>query len=460
MSKMNDFHVTAPALEPKAAPGTPAVATTVDEGTTPGLDSLLPSPTSRRRKARVLAIAAVAILLVAAAFAIALLGDRHVVDQPHFVTEPVTRGDLAVAVSADGTLQPTRSVNIGSELSGTIAEVRVDINDRVKKGQVLAVLDTAKLQDQIARSRAALASAEAKVAQSLATVTEARANLGRMQEVQRLSGGKVPSKAELDTAQAVLARATADEAAARATVADARAALSSDATSLAKASIRSPIDGVVLTRSVDPGNAVAASLQAVTLFTLAEDLSRMKLQVNVDEADVGKVRDGQAATFTVAAWANRRYPAQVTRVGYGATTKENVVTYTAEMRVDNADLSLRPGMTATATVDAAKRSSVLLVPNAALRFTPTATAAAPQRSSAGPPASFVSQLMPRPPTSGTPQKATTTASGRQVWVLRAGAPVAVAVVPGLSDGRRTEVENAQLREGDLVITDQGAAAAK
>ncbi|OYU73128.1 MAG: efflux transporter periplasmic adaptor subunit, partial [Burkholderiales bacterium PBB5] len=205
---------------------------------------------------------------------------------PRFVTQPVVQGDLALTVSANGTLQPTRSVSVGSELSGTVAQVLVDINDRVKRGQVLVQLDTAKLRDQIARSRATLASAQASVAQAQATVTEARAGLARLQEVHRLSGGQVPAATELDTARATLAKAEAAEGVARAGVADATAALHSDETNLDKAAIRSPIDGVVLTRAVDPGNAVAASLQAVTLFTLAEDLTQMTLKVNVDEADV------------------------------------------------------------------------------------------------------------------------------------------------------------------------------
>jgi HlyD family secretion protein len=398
---------------------------------------------------------AVAALVLVVIVGFAWWQSQRRTDAPRYETEPVTRGDLTVSVTANGTLQPTRSVSIGSELSGTVARVLVDINDRVKKGQVLAELDTAKLRDQIARSRASLASSEAKVVQAGATVKEARGNLARMQEVQRLSGGKVPSQAELETAQATLDRALADESAARALVADARAALSSDETNLRKASIRSPIDGVVLTRAVDPGNAVAASLQAVTLFTLAEDLTKMKLQVNVDEADVGQVREGQGATFTVSAYPNRKYPAKIVRVGYGATTKDNVVTYLAELEVANTDLTLRPGMTATATITAAERRMVLLVPNAALRFTPSVAGNGVAAKTTS--ASIVSRLMPRPPGARAPRKAGTTAVDvRQVWVLREGAPVAIAVTPGLSDGRRTEVESADLREGDAVITDQVA----
>lgn len=369
---------------------------------------------------------------------------------PHFQAVPVARGTLQVSVVANGTLAPTRSVDVGSELSGTVARVLADINDRVAKGQILVELDTARLNDQIVRSRATLASAEASVAQAVATLKEARSNLARMEEVARLSGGKVPSAAELDTARATVDRAVADELAARAAVTDARAALSSDETNLGKASIRSPIDGVILTRAVDPGNAVAASLQAVTLFTIAEDLRRMKLEVNVDEADVGQVKEGQAATFTVSAWPSRRYPATVTRVAYGSTTKDNVVTYLTDLDVRNEDLTLRPGMTATATIAAVERHDALLVPNAALRFSPAAAAPAAAKNSGN----IMSKLMPRPPIPNAARKqAEVTGAARQVWVLRDGAPVQVAVTAGLSDGKQTEVSG-DLREGDAVIVDQ------
>ena len=246
---------------------------------------------------------------------------------PIYTTQTVARGNLTLTVIANGTLQPTRSMNIGSELSGTVLKVNVDVNDRIKKGQVLVELDTAKLRDQILRSRAVLAAADAKVAQTVATVKEAKASLARLEEVARLSGGKVPSKTELDTGRATLERAIADEASARANVKDAKAALSTDQINLSKASIRAPSDGVVLTRSVEPGNAVAASLQAVTLFTIAEDLTQLRLQVYVDEADVGAVKVGQEARFTVSAYANRQYPARITRVAYGSTITDNVVTY-------------------------------------------------------------------------------------------------------------------------------------
>lgn len=372
---------------------------------------------------------------------------------PSYVTEPASKGDLTLTVTANGTLQPTRSVNIGSELSGTVLRVLVDVNDHIKKGQVLVELDTAKLSDQVLRSRAALASAQAQLAQTVATVKESSASLARLEEVAKLSGGKVPSKTELDSARAAHERAVAAEASARANVDSARASLATDETNRAKASIRSPTDGVVLTRSVDPGNAVAASLQAVTLFTVAEDLRQMRLQVNVDEADVGRVKVGQPASFTVSAFPSRRFPAKITRVAFGSTITDNVVTYQTLLDVKNEDQSLRPGMTATSTITAVERKNVLLVPNTALRFTPqTSAAAAPSGSN------IMASVLPRMPRNGA-RKTATGGAAKQVWVLRDGAPVAVNVTPGISDGRMTEITGGDLLEGMAVITDQRAGAA-
>jgi len=376
---------------------------------------------------------------------------------PVYVTESASRGNLTLTVAANGTLQPTRSVSIGSELSGTVKRVLVDVNDKVTKGQVLVELDTAKLSDQVARSRATLAAANAKVAQVAATVKETQGNLARLEEVARLSGGKVPSQAELDTGRATLERARADELSARANVTEAKATASTDETNLSKASIRSPIDGVVLTRTVDPGNAVAASLQAVTLFTVAEDLSKLRLQVNVDEADVGSVKVGQKASFTVSAYPSRKYPAIITRVAFGSTITENVVTYVTYLEVDNTDLSLRPGMTASSTITSTERRDVLLVPNKALRFTPAVAGATPGAAKEG--GGIVSSLLPRMPRTGARKSAGGSGHAKQVWVLQGGAAVAVNVTPGISDGRMTEITAGELQPGMQVITDQRTAGA-
>lgn len=427
-------------------PVTPALSTAE-------LQTLLDEAPARVWWRRPVAWATVAVLLLAGGgfYYWQLNAKRKAV--PVFVTEAAKPGNLILTVSANGTLQPTRSVSIGSELSGTVLRVLVDVNDRVKKGQVLVELDTAKLGDQVARSRANLSSAIASVAQAVATATEARGNLARLEEVSRLSGGKVPSQTELENARATQARAQAAETSARANVTVAQATLSTDETNLSKASIRSPIEGVVLTRSVDPGNAVAASLQAVTLFTIAEDLTQLRLQVNVDEADVGAVKVGQKASFTVSAYPSRQYPATITRVAFGSTITENVVTYVTYLNVDNTDLSLRPGMTASSTITAIERKEVLLVPNTAMRFTPIQNGAA----GAGEGGSIMSSLMPRMPRTGARKSATGNGPNRQVWVLEGGAAKAVAITTGISDGRMTEVTGGDLTTGMLVITDQRSA---
>lgn len=425
------------------------------------LDEPAPRPVWKRPAVWLTAL----LLVVAIAGVLAWQSSRRASAAPSYITEPAVRGTLNVTVSADGTLQPTRSLNVGSELSGTVARVLVDVNDRVKKGQVLVELDTAKLRDQIARSRATLSASQAKVAQAVATSKEAQGNLARLEEVSRLSGGKVPSQSELDTARATVDRSRAEEASARADVASAQAQVSTDETNLAKASIRSPIDGVVLTRSVDPGNAVAASLQAVTLFSIAEDLTKLQLEVNVDESDVGNVAVGQKATFTVGAYLNRRYPATVNRVAYGSTKTDNVVTYTTRLDVDNQDMTLRPGMTATATIQTSERKPSLLLPNTALRFTPAQAAGAASAPAAGG-ASIVSRLVPRPPAGVARRTGSAGAGGsaaggsRQIWVLRKGQAVPVRVTVGASDGRRTEVSSTELNENDAVIVDQRSAGAK
>lgn len=362
-----------------------------------------------------------------------------------FVTEEAVVGNLRVSVSASGTLQPTRSVDVGSELSGTLDAVLVDENDRVTTGQVLARLDTAKLEDAVAKSRAAVTSAEATVTQMEATVAESRASLNRLRRVAELSGGKVPSKTELEAAEAALQRAVANEASARAAVVQARATLKSDETNIRKATIRAPINGVVLTRKVEPGQTVVAAMTTPVLFSIAEDLTKMELQVKVDEADVSGVELGQSASFTVSAWPGRSFPASIRRVGLGSTITDNVVTYKTVLEVANKDLALRPGMTATARIVTANRENVLLVPNGALRFTPPATGSVPS-------GSIVSRLLPRPPMQRNQHQAAKSA-GAQVWVLRDERPVAIPVQTGPSNGQQTEITGGELKAGMAVIVD-------
>lgn len=392
---------------------------------------------------------AATLIAVAGATLIYFRQEERVV-APQYLTDAVTVGTLVVTVSATGNLQPTNQVDVGSELSGIVAEVYVDDNDRVQKGQLLARLDLAKLEDAVARSRAGLAAAEASVLQAQATVAEARATLARFRQVAQLSGGKVPSKTEMDTAEANMKRALADEASAHASVSQARAELQSNETDVEKAGIRSPIDGVVLSRQVEPGQTVAASFQAPVLFKLAEDLSKMELQVDVDEADVGKVEAGQKATFTVDAWPGRQYEAVITRVDYGSQEKDGVISYRTVLKVQNDDLSLRPGMTGTAEITTITRENVLLVPNAALRYTPPAAADGATKTAGR---GLVGVLIPRPPPPVRKARPMITNGTPRVWLLRDGQPVAVAIQTGPSNGRVTEVLGGPLEAGMQVITE-------
>ena len=392
-------------------------------------------------------LASLAVIGVIAAFL--LLRSGNDAAAPRYQTEPVVTGTLVVKVSATGNLQPTNQVEVGSELSGIVNQVLVDENDHVQKGQVLAQLDVSKLQDAVERSRAGLAAAEAQVLLAQATVVEAQATLRRFQKISEMSEGTLPSRSEMDTAYANAKRAEAEVANARASIAQARASLRSDETSLYKASIRSPINGVVLTRKVEPGQTVAASFQAPVLFTLAEDLAKMELQVDVDEADVGQVKVGQRATFTVDAWPGRKYAAVITRVGYGSQEKDGVISYLTVLAVGNDDLSLRPGMTGTAEITTLTRDNALLVPNAALRFSP-ATAAAPQKQQGK---SIVGTLMPRPPSTPKKVRAPPSEGPPRLWVLRNGTPEAIEVRTGATNGKVTEIIGGELKAGMEVITE-------
>ncbi len=371
-----------------------------------------------------------------------------------YKTTTVQRGDLTVIVTATGALEPTNQVQVGSELSGTVRTVAVDYNDRVKVGQVLARLDTAKLEAQVVEAKAVLAAAVAKVEQTKATLVESAQNRDRLRKAKELSLGRITSQQDLDTAEATWQRAKADLAAAQASVAQAQASLDAEQTNLAKSVIYSPINGVVLTRSVEPGQTVAASLQAPVLFTLAEDLTKMELHVDVDEADVGQVREGQGASFTVDAYPDRTFPARITQVRYGAQTVDGVVTYETVLSVDNSDLTLRPGMTATADITVNRVAGALLVPNAALRFTPPAKEEAAANDNQG--GSLLSRIFPRPPSHRGGKRSTMAKkNGRKqrLWTLANGAPVAVAVTTGATDGAMTVVGGDGVHEGMACVVD-------
>ena len=413
--------------------------------------SPVPQPPPRRRRymLRWLAWGTLALLIGLAIFKWGLHRDTSVVK---YETTEAQQGDLTVTVSATGNLQPTDQVDVGSEVSGTIATVEVDYNDVVKAGQVLARLDTTKLAAQANQSRAAVDSARASLLQAQASLQVARSEWERFTQVRQLSGGKVPSAQEMDTAEATLKRAQADEAVGQAKIAEAEAKLKVDQTNLDKAVIVSPINGVVLVRSVEPGQTVAASLQAPVLFTLAEDLTKMELHVAVDEADVGQVRDGQQATFTVDAYPDRVFPARITQVRYGSQAVEGVITYLTVLNVDNSDLTLRPGMTATADIVVQELKNALLVPNAALRFAPTQKEEKAQPSSGG---SLVSKLFPRRQHSR-PEKGENTKDKKQqkVWALQGNQPVAVPITTGATSGTMTEVVSGEVSPGMQLIVEE------
>ena len=370
-----------------------------------------------------------------------------------YQTQKVQHGNLTVTVTATGNLEPTNQVDVGTEVSGTVETVEVDYNDHVKIGQVLARLDMSKLQAQVLKSKAALESAQAKVLETQATVNETRNELERLKRVWELSDNKVPSQHDMDAAYAALQRALAAETIAKAQVSEAQATLEANETDLSKAVIHSPINGIVLTRSVEPGQTVASSLQSPVLFTLAEDLTRMELHVDVDEADVGQVKEGQEATFAVDAHPNRTFPALIAQVRYGSQTVNGVVTYKTVLNVDNSDLSLRPGMTATADITVKKVENAILLPNAALRFAPLIKEK--EVTSNG---GLLSKLMPRRRhRSSQEQRKDDIVDNKQiVWTLRDGQLIAVAVITGVTDGKMTEVVSGDIEPGmELVVNTIG-----
>ncbi len=403
-----------------------------------------------RRKKRFRWMMIVILLLAACVTGSMTIKKIDRVDPVQYKTEKVARGNLMVTVTATGNLEPTNQVDVGSELSGTIREVTVEENASVKIGQVLATLDTTKLDAQYLEAKAKLASADAGVLQARATTREADNNLARLKHVRQLSNNKVPSQYELDAAEATLARARATAAAAKAAVSQARATLEVTETDLKKSVIRSPMNGVVLDRNVEPGQTVAASLEAPVLFTLAEDLAQMELKVDVDEADVGLVQEGQEAVFVVDAYPDRSFKAQITRVCYGSDTTDGVVTYETVLKLDNKDLSLRPGMTATADIVVKNLKDVVLIPNAALRFSP------PVEKKEAPTRSLMDSLLPGPPKhkSEAHDSAPVVGHDRRIWILQEGQPRAVSVEIGATDGVKTRVMGENLAPGMQVILER------
>ena len=357
-----------------------------------------------------------------------------------FVTAPAAIGDLRVTVTATGTVEPTNLVEISSELSGTLESVNVDFNDTVTKGTVLAELDTTKLDALLAVSEASLESAIARVAIAQATWAETRERYERSRSLEE-SGITARQTITADRAAYVRAQATLQSAIADRALAEAD--LDLHRAELDKACICSPIDGVVLDRAVDAGQIVAAALSAPVLFTVAEDLAQMELQVDIDEADIGRTAVGNAATFTVDAYDDRLFPAEISEIRFAPLTVDGVVTYKAILSVDNSDLLLRPGMTATADIIVAEINGALTVPNAALRYTPPA-APVEEEETVG----LLGMLIP----DGDGER--NVGDDRTLWVLRGDLAEEISVLAGQSDGRMTEILEGALAAGDLVIVDR------
>lgn len=365
-----------------------------------------------------------------------------------YTTEAVQRGTLSSKVDATGSLEPVDKVTVGAEISGRIDEVLVDFNDVVVKGQVLARINTDDLNARATQARATLASARANLLQAQATQADAQRAFDRSQSL-RDSG--FASNAAFDNAKAALDRANAQVAASRAQVEQQQAALTQAETNLSKAEIKSPIDGVVLERKVEAGQTVQASFNTPELFVIASDLKRMELQVYIDEADVAAVRIGQRATFTVDAYEDKTFQAEVIAVRTSPRILNNVVAYLATLSVDNSTGLLRPGLTATAEITTSTAVNVLYVPNGALRFEPEAKPSGggatvsiggrggPQIRADGPKAD---KKEPKAPDAGT------------VYVLdKSGDPEKREVRKGITDGVHTEIKSGNLKLGELAITD-------
>jgi len=339
----------------------------------------------------------------------------------------VTKGDLAVTVESTGTLDAVTSFEVGSEVSGRVLKELVEVNDHVRKGQIMAEIDPEPLNSGLDQTRAQLRGAQDAVNLAQASASESARTLARNQQ---LGNEGILSQSELDAARSARDRDNASLHSARENARVAKASVDLTASRREKATIRAPIDGVVLARLVEPGQTVTAGFQTPVLFRLAQDLKQMKLNVDIDEADVGRIHGGESATFTVEAYPGRSFPSQVVSLQMQPKVSQNVVTYLAVLSVDNADRALLPGMTCTATIQAETKHGVLVVPNAALRFTP-----------------------PVKP-GGLSKTGVNFADGKhRVWVLKGTVPTPIEVKTGATDGSHTEILAGELQEGTSVLTD-------
>ena len=338
---------------------------------------------SRRRSALPVRKIAVAVAIVA------LLGagwyfwgkQKNADAEGGYRTETVQRGDIRVAISATGTLSAISTVTVGSQISGQVTDVRVDFNSPVKKGDVLAEIDPSTYQAQLEQGNAQIASARASLAQAQATLKNAELDYRRKAD---LGKQKLVAQGDVDQARAAFEQARAQVNSAQAQIHQQTAALKNTQVNIGRSVIRSPVDGVVLTRKIEAGQTVAASLQAPELFTIAEDLAKMKIELAVDESDIGQVKVGQTVNFTADAFPDRQFKGMVDQVRLSATTSNNVVTYPVVVTVDNSDGTLLPGLTVNAEIEVSKRENVLKLGNAAFRFKPAEGSALADLQPAGP----------------------------------------------------------------------------
>ena len=343
-----------------------------------------------------------------------------------FVTEKITRGNIKSTVSSTGTVNAVTTVQVGTQVSGTIQKLFVDFNSPVKKGQLLAQIDPSILEAQVGQARANLLSARANLEKSQVMLRDTKTTLERNKT---LYAKNFIAKSDLDTSETNYLSAIAQIKVAEAQVQQAQAALDSSAINLKYTKILSPVNGTVISRNIDIGQTVAASFQTPTLFTIAQDLTKMQIDTSVDEADIGNVKAGQKAVFTVDAYPESPFTGKVSVVRNAPITVSNVVTYNAVIVVDNTGLKLKPGMTANVSIETESRQSVLRIPNAALRFKPATSAAT------------------------TDQKGAKGPKGSGVWILENNQPKNVKITTGISDGNYTEVTTSELTEGQLIITD-------
>jgi HlyD family secretion protein len=362
-------------------------------------------------------------------------------------TAKIDRGRIVAKVTASGTLSAIVTVQVGSQVSGRIAALHADFNSDVKKGQLIAKIDPALFQAAVEQARANHVAAQGNLARAKAQALDAQRQYAR---AQALAERKLIAQADLDTAQSNADAAAAQVQAAVGAVSQARAALNQAEVNLAYTDIRSPTSGVVISRNVDVGQTVAASLQAPTIFVIAEDLGKMQVDTSVAEADVGRLRPGMNATFTVDAYPSEVFKGAVRQIRNAPQTVQNVVTYDAVVDVDNPELKLKPGMTANVTFIYAEKDDVLRIPNAALRFRPPPDllASSGKAGAAGRPGPRGSGAAggPTPSAAETPDR-------RTVWVLRDEKPAPVRIRTGISDGSLTQVVEGALEPDDLVVTD-------